>query len=59
MKCPMKMADGSYKDGYDNCHQEDCAWWNKIYGRCVINSLDSIAYAIDIIYKHLNGENPA
>ncbi len=57
MLCPMKMSVAGWSTGYDKCDQEECAWWNKLYGRCVINSLDSIAYSIDELSKRIAGES--
>ena len=38
MICPMMSFKKPYVDEI-NCKEEECAWWNKNYGKCAIATL--------------------
>ena len=48
--CPL-LSIG--KDGYVPCLEENCAWWDGVYGNCVLRAIaDRIWGIYSEIYEH-------
>lgn len=51
-KCPMRESMRDYNDKL--CIENDCAWWNKQYGCCRIESIDCALDELKMILRFNN-----
>ena len=63
MKCPLGadyqwVAKGTTNKRWRECFEEECAWWDQVYGRCTVLALSQIFTAMGHVLGRIHDQMP-
>jgi len=63
MKCPLfatfdKRTQMGEESDHSECLQEECAWWDQVYGLCTVLALSPIFTAMGHVLGRIHDKMP-